>query len=225
MLAWRNALNVAPTVRAAPDPAPSPALTATEAALIAGIGAYLPLARPDEVAALLFVHGMTLHRHGRHDEVVPIMIELVTQHATDEVAEYAANILLDTLNQQAKFDELLAWAARMRGHRRLLAGRPDLARTVDALHVQGLRKRAEVAAASRDAAGFARCAALYQQILRDVPKPDRPDELLYNGAVCAESAGAVADARARYQRLLKRFPRSTLAVAARARVKALRGRP
>lgn len=225
VLAWRNAINIAPPTRAPPGAPPPPlALEPDEAAMLAAIAKYLPVARTDEVAALRFTQGMVLRRHGRHDEVTPIMIELVTRHAADEVAEYAANILLDTLNQQAKFADLLAWTARLRGDRTLLAGRPDLARTLDTIHVQGQRKAAEAAAASGDAAGFARCATIYQQVLRDVRHPERADELLFNGATCAARGGAFADARARYRALLKRFPRSPLAAATRARLEALRGR-
>ncbi len=225
VLAWRNALDVAPRARAAIDAAPpSPTLTPREAAMVDAIDAYLPLARADEVADLMFVRAMVFHRHARHADVIPAMAAIVTGHADADVAEYAANVLLDALNLQARYDEMLAWVVRMRADRTLLAGRPDLARTLDALHVQGLRKQAGVAEASNDAAAFARCAAIYQQIFHDVPRPDRADELLYNGALCAERAGAIADARARYQRLLKRFPRSPLAAATRARLKALRGR-
>lgn len=226
VLAWRNALNVAPRARAAADVAapPSPTLTPREVALVAAIDAYLPQARTDEVAELMFVRAMVFHRHARHADVVPAMAAIVTGHADAEVAEYAANLLLDALNQEAKYDEMLAWVVRMRADRTLLAGRAALAHTLDALHVQGLRKRAEEAEASHDAVGFTRCAAIYEQILRDVARPDRADELLYNGGVCAEQAGAIADARARYQRLLKRFPRSSLAAATRGRLKALRGR-
>jgi hypothetical protein len=189
--------------------------------MVAAIEAYLPQARADEVAGLMFVRALVFHRHARHADVVPAMAAIVTGHADAEVAEYAANVLLDALNQQARYDELLAWVARMRADRRLLAGRPDLVHTLDALHVQGLRKQAEVAAASNDPAGFARCAAIYQQIFRDVPRPAAADELLYNGGVCAEQAGAIADARALYQRLLKQSRRSRLAAATRARLKAL----
>lgn len=227
VLAWRNAMNVAPaptTPRkqpAGPPPPPSPTLSADETALVDAIDAYLPLARGDEVAELMFVRAMVFHRHARHADVVPAMAAIVTGHADAEVAEYAANLLLDALNLQAKYDEMLAWVVRMRGDRTLLAGRPDLAHTLDALHVQGLRKQAEAAEARNDDAGFARCAAIYAQILRDVPRPERADELLYNGGVCAERGGAIADARARYQRLLKRFRRSPLAAATRARLKVL----
>jgi hypothetical protein len=224
VLAWRNALNVAPRARAAIDSAPpSPTLTPREAAMVDAIDAYLPLARADEVADLMFVRAMVFHRHARHADVIPAMAAIVTGHADADVAEYAANVLLDALNLQARYDEMLAWVVRMRATARCCRP-PDLARTLDALHVQGLRKQAEVAEASNDAAGFARCAAIYQQIFHDVPRPDRADELLYNGALCAERGGAIADSRARYQRLLKRFPRSPLAAATRARLKALRGR-
>lgn len=229
VLAWRNAMNVAPVRPAppsppsAPPPPPSPTLSPDEAALVAAIDAYLPLARADEIAGLQFTRGMVFRRHARHAEVVPQMAAIVAEHPDDEVAEYAANVLLDALNQQARYDELLAWVGRMRADRRLLAHRPELVRTVDALHVQGQRKQAETAAAAGDAAGYARCAAIYRQVLVDVPRAERADELLYNGAVCAEASGAVNDARTWYRALLKRYPRSALAAATRARLKALRG--
>lgn len=221
ILAWKAMLSVDVRVRDRDAPPPPPALDADEQAMVGAIGAYLAGGPRDDEPELRFFRAGVLRRHGLDDAALTDYAALVTTYPRAEVAEYAANLLLDTLNLRGRTVELVAWAERMRGSAELLRGRADLAEVVTRIHVISLRKQAEALEAAGDLLG---CAAQYHQAYADAPRSGDAPELLWNGGWCAERGGDVRQARADYQRLRKRFPDSELAARARARLAALPAR-
>jgi hypothetical protein len=218
VLAWKNANALDPDAPTEAAQQPT-AFTTNEAGMFRVMGAYLPFAGPDELPGFVFLRANLLRRHAHYDEAVPMFAELVTKHAEHETAEYAANLLLDTLNRQGKYDELAVWVDRMRADKKLLAKRGDLAASLDNLHVSVLRKRAEEfqrAGAAGDRSAYASCAQTYRDALAQHPHATRADEMLFNAGVCLELEGATIDAVAAFRELEKRFPRSQLAPKARA---------
>jgi tetratricopeptide (TPR) repeat protein len=218
VLAWKNATREAPNgaVRAT-----SRDLAEAEQGLVHAIGRYLGRATSaDDSAELRFVRASVFRRHGRTDEALPDLMAIVTDHPETDVAEFSANLLLDTLNVQRDFEALAEWIERMHTSPKLLAKRPALTETVGILHVQVLRKRTE----KLEAAGRAGDPAAYLQAGRSyldlfTAHPDqRGDELLFNAAVCFEQGGALADARKIFREVIAKFPKSRVTAFARARL-------
>jgi len=229
VLAWKNSLSVSVTVREAPrdeDAAAKPTeLEPREAAMVHAIDAYLGFGPPaDEVASLQFVRANVLRRHHRLDEANAIYTELLANHRDHEVAEYAANLLLDGYNLQQKYDELVALAEALRADKPFLADKPDLARVVDVIHVTSLRRHAEAlerdARAKGDDALYEQCGRAYRAIAVDAAaaRVEGADEALYNAMVCFQDARSADAAVAAAEALIGGFPRSELSMRALARV-------
>ncbi len=83
-----------------------------------------------DLPGMQFLAGSTLWRWQQPDALVRFEA-LLREHPTAEVAEYAANLLLDAMNRQGRFDEMLAMVARLRADPQITAGRPDLVVTLD----------------------------------------------------------------------------------------------
>ena len=210
VLAWRNAMNRNPDddeVKAT-DP-----FSKHETAFLHAIDVYLPLAPADDVNELKFIRAHLFYKHDKFDDALPIFEEIVTKSPSADVAEYSANFVLDAYNRQGKYDDLTHWTEEMRGMPKLLANREDLVYTLDRIHVQSLRKRAEKLEAAGD---FLTCATTYRETAKANPKADARDELFYNAGVCFEQAGQKTDAVAMFREVVKLKTR--LAKAAKARM-------
>ncbi len=229
VLSWKNALAADPTIRPTPQhdpdddgpPRPRP-LADDDAALVTALGRYLALV-PDapEIAELRFVRANVLRRYDRIDEALPDLIELIERHRQHEVAAYAINLLLDLLIRAERYDEMIAWVQLVRQDAAYLRGQPELAARLLQIEVQSLRKQAEQferdGKQGGDREAYARCAAVYDQIVTLAPTDGRRDELLYNAGVCLEEGGDADGALARYRRIIDELPRSRIAQQALAR--------
>ena len=226
VLAWKNAMALDPIAVPPAGSNTATPLTARGTNMLASLLVYSKLAPPDEVPGLLFLRAHILHRHRKHDESVPIFVEIVTRYPEHETAEYAANLILDSLNLQGKYDLLAQWVDTFRANKKLLAKRPDLASLLAKLHIQVLRKRAEVFEASggKTQDGYRKCAQTYVEAFDANPGYERADELLYNAGVCFERAGEISEAVKLFTAVTK-LSRSPLAANARARVERLRPSP
>jgi tetratricopeptide (TPR) repeat protein len=220
IVAWRSA-RIGESVGAHDLGAPLSWLTPDEAAYAHDIDEYLAAAPPDELPSLLFSRAHLAYQHNRFEEALPLWNEIVTKHPAHESAEFAATLLLDTLNRRGKFDELVAAVERMRADPKLVANRSMLRATLTTLHVQALRKQAEAHQAigrTGDRAGFENCGKIHRDAYLANPTYDRRDELLFNAGMCFAAAGKVADARQAYRDVIARFPKSPLVASARQRL-------
>jgi hypothetical protein len=218
ILAWRNAVRSSSSHDLG---APPSLLTPDEAALALDIETFLPAAGPDELPGMLFEHARLSYQHNRFDEAIPQWREIVAKHPTHETAEFAAMLLLDTLNRQSRFAELAAAVEQMRADPKLVANRSTLRASLTTLHVQILRKQAEAQedlGRHGDRAGFENCGKIHRDAYLANPTYDRRDELLFNAGVCFAAAGKAADARLAYRDLIARFPKSSLVASARQRL-------
>ncbi len=172
-----------------------------------------PAAAPD-ATELRFLRGNVLRRFDHLDEAEADFAIVADDPAAGDLALYAANLWLDSLDRQQRYDELVALAQRLHDDAARMKRVPDLADTVARILSQARRldaEHGERAAEQGDPDGFARCADAYAALYRDDPKADRADELLYDEASCAEKAGDPKRARDRLALLVAKLPRSPLA--------------
>ncbi len=217
VLGWKNALAVDPRLPLEPErpdddgrrePVP---LAPRERALVDAFHDYAALvadAAPSETLMMSFLEARLLWRHRYYAEAVALFGPIVSNHPDAEVAEYAANLLLDSLNRLERFDDMVAWAHRMLDLTPLVRDRPELRGRLELIVVQGERKRAERLERARDYAG---CARAYAALYRRRAGAERGDELAYNAGVCWSEAGDASAAVRAFDELVAAYPRSPLA--------------
>ncbi|HTJ44536.1 MAG TPA: hypothetical protein VL463_20670 [Kofleriaceae bacterium] len=174
--------------------------------LIGAATRYLGIAgdaAPDAGLAL-YARGRMHWGRDRFEQARADLEAVVDHHADAAVAPYAAELLLDLLNRQQKWDDLIARVKSLRANTTLMRD-GDLARRLDELLAQIHRKEAEQAEQQHD---FAACAAIYRDLIAADPKADRVDELVYDEAICLDKDGEIDGALAV---LAQVPPRSSLA--------------
>lgn len=207
--AWAQAVASTPrTHRERFDkPQPEP-LSDDEQHLVHAIEVALPTAL--DRSTLVYERGMVLYRRDRLDEAVVAFQAVVDASPSHQLALFSANLWLDSLDREARYDELLAAAVRMRVDHALLAARPELAQLVARLYAQGVTHAVRAGNAADhviSAAGY--CATVYMDAFRIAPAtlPER-DELLFEAALCSAKSGDRDEAARRFTRLRELFPRS-----------------
>ena len=207
--AWRAADEAGLTqhdVDARPHPEP---LTADDDHLLHAVDVAMPLAF--DRTWLLSVRAMVYYHRDRLDDAVVAFQTIIDRSPSHDLAEYAANLWLDSLNRAQRYQELLAVAVRLRVDRALLAHRPDLSQLLARLYAQGGRMwvHGSSTEADRVISAASYCATVYIDALQLAPEtlPER-DELLYEAALCSYKDGDPDEARRRFRRLRSEFPQS-----------------
>jgi TolA-binding protein len=213
VLCWKNALNVQEEGQAVRRPRgrkdhlkPRP-IPPARRKLVAAVDSYLGLvpASPERVP-MLYRKARVLYEHNRYDKAVAVFAEIVTKHPRHELAQYAANLLLDSLNIQKKYRAMERWVERMLKDPMLARG--QLLQALKRLKSGMERKAAETLVKEKR---YRECGEKYLQMVNAFPDDPRVAELLYNAAICFESAKMMDRATAARLRLIKRKPQDRLA--------------
>jgi TolA-binding protein len=134
-LAWMNALDaVAPAAtklvlgkppRSHPRALP---IKRNDAKLVAAIKAYTAQSPdPDEeLAQMRLVLAAVLRGYRHFEEAATVLDEFLQHHADDPRAEFAANLMLDSLMQAGMIDELVEVAAAITADEGFVDGKPQL---------------------------------------------------------------------------------------------------
>lgn len=133
VLARRNALAAAPEdPPPGDDPAPVPPRVQ---ATIDALDTYVDLAEPGDpdLPSMKFLAGNALYRY-RQPDAIARLEAVLREFPRDDVAEYAANTLLDLLMRSGRTDELRVWVERLLADASFLAGRDDLRDTLERVH-------------------------------------------------------------------------------------------
>jgi hypothetical protein len=134
-LAWMNALDVvapadtklvlAKPPRSRPRALP---LKGNDAKLVAAITAYVAQSTvaDDEQAQMRLALAAVLRRYRRFDEAATVLNEFLEHHPTHARAEFAANLMLDSMMQGRQLDELVEIAAAITADQPFVDGKPQL---------------------------------------------------------------------------------------------------
>ncbi|MCE9573183.1 MAG: hypothetical protein K8W52_08505 [Deltaproteobacteria bacterium] len=145
VLAWKNAIDrdprvVEPGARGDGGARPFDANTASFVAAITRFVVLAPTA-PDAVG-LRFLRG-NLHRRFGHDALAEAdFVAILDDDRGAEVAEYAANLLLDLLNREQRYDDLIRWVHVLRADAPFMKAHPDLSDTLARIDQQWQRHQA-----------------------------------------------------------------------------------
>jgi tetratricopeptide (TPR) repeat protein len=236
IVAWKNAVNVDPRVRTSPPtkdnydgkPAPQP-LPAREQKIVAAFDRYVAYMDPadPEIPGVLFLKANLYRRFDQLELAIPIFRTLIDRYPRSDVAEYAANMLLDSYNRLGRYDQLLALADELAKNAAFLRDRDDLAQTVAKLQRTGKRKHAEdlerAANESKNWDTYTAAGKAYLDIYNANPESRENDEVLYNAGVAFEQGRSISPALQMYSLLEKNYPNSRLTARAIARTGKLYG--
>ncbi|HEU4732278.1 MAG TPA: tetratricopeptide repeat protein [Kofleriaceae bacterium] len=232
VLGWKNALNVDPRVKqqadmdAATDKKAEPKpIPEREQKMLAAFDIYINYIKDpkdDELVGMKFLKANIYRRYNHFDEAIPIFMDIIEHHKQHETAEYSANLLLDTYNNQHKYDEMLALVDKLDGDPKFLEGKDDLKATLAKIKGQSLRKRVEnlerTAKESGDYAKYVQCGQAYMDIYNRNPEANENDEVLYNAGVCFEQGKSIGAAIQAFNTLEKYYPNSKITARAIARL-------
>lgn len=177
------------------------------------------VADSDELPTVKYRLARIYYESNRFEEASILFKDIAINHSQTELAEFAANLYLDSLNvlgtewhrsscignireSLGPFSRIYCSSDSAREEH------PDLCGVVSQLECDTLRLQAEAAGEEdrhRDAG------SLYTQIARDHPECGRRDEMLYNAAIHFEAARLLGRAIRVRTVLIQNFPRSRLA--------------
>jgi outer membrane protein assembly factor BamD (BamD/ComL family) len=224
VLGWKNAFDVDPRPKvqagpiddqayeAVPRPRPIPE---RERKMIAAFDLYITYVRnpdDDELVRIKFAKANVYRRYDQYDLAIPLFTEVLAKHRTHEVAEVAAQLLLDSYNRLRRHDEMLAAAARLQRDAAFVKDKPELQQVIARLQRQALEKRAEAIGAAAKATGeFAKwvaCGEAYMAIYNSDPERADNDRVLHNAMVCFHNGKSVGLAILAFELLERYYPKS-----------------
>jgi len=192
--------------RAAPGARPVP-FSEDQRRMMHAFKRYLRVApKGKERAAVLYRLGRLNYLHNHYDAAALLFARVVKEHPKDQLAEFAANLLLDTLNIQKKYAVLERWVDRLLAHEHLSQG--AFRKTLHGLKVQVLWKKCE---ALRRAKKYRQCGERFAALGNRYPGHKRWAEILFNAAQCFEAAKLIGHAIAVRMTLIKAKPNHPLA--------------
>ncbi len=127
------------------SPAPRP-LDARDARLVASIDMFVRLVpgeHSERIATARFWRGSIHRRAGHLDLAIADFVAIVEHMREHEVGPFAVNLLLDALDRLERYDELVAWARRLRSDAALLVRDEELGERLRHIDIVGTRMEAE----------------------------------------------------------------------------------
>lgn len=205
-----------------PAPQPLPDLEIARMAVLARLAELAPPGDP-ELITIEYRRGQIYWTYFHLAEAARSFRSVLADAPASPEAEFAGQLLLDTLVRAGDLPALSTQITAMLESRELLQDRNELRSQLQVLRHQTGRKTAEDLV---DAANYAGCAEAYLALYNRDRKlaHTRPDELLYNASVCTERSNQFARTIQLLDKLVKEMPGSALAAEAKARANALRAR-
>ncbi len=223
VISWKNALNVAEETKevkvkkrgkkgkkAKEEVAKALPIPDRQQKMIAAFDTYIKyVPKADELVPIMYRKARIYYTHNHYDKAVKMFADIVVKHPEHELAEYAANLLLDSLNILKKFDQLNKWVNR-------LMKEPKIAKGEFLAQLRTLKRGAQWKEAEQlQKNGMYRmCGEKYSKIANEYPEDKRWPDVVYNAALCYEAAKLIGMAIKLRTILIKTQPKHPRAQAA-----------
>ena len=142
---------------------------------------YVPNA--PELVPIIYRKARIYYNYNHYDEAVDVFALIINKHSDHELAIFAANLLLDSLNITKQFDKLNKWVDRMLTNKVLAQG--EMLSQLRKLKRGSQRKAAEQL---QKQGYYKECGERYAAIANEYQEDPRWPEVLYNAALCFEAA-------------------------------------
>jgi tetratricopeptide (TPR) repeat protein len=157
----------------------------------------------DRAPGVAYAAGETLYEYNQFPEARRRFEEVVTRWPASSVAQYAANLVVETHLAKKDWSEVEAASARLK---RVAAEKnATLAASMERLEVGGRFQRA---AEAMQAERWQEAAQLFTAIAAGAPQHELADKALYNAALCLDRAHDSDGSLRLYERVRAEYPRS-----------------
>ncbi len=130
----------------------------------------------DKQVEVMYKAANILYRYNYLDQAVQLFAKIALEHPESELAEYSANLMLDSFNIREDWASMNEWARKFRAQQKLPKKFRD---EVERVLEQSSLKLVD----SRDKAGdFAGAAEAYLDFVKEFPKADTADQALFNAS-------------------------------------------
>ncbi len=160
----------------------------------------------EKAAPLAYKAGEVFYKYGDFDEARCRYEEIVSRWPTTEVAQFAANLIIESYLTMKDWAAVEQTSARLQSSE--VAKNPKLYTTLQKFKLGGRFNRAMQL---MDAKAWEDAAKLFLALVAEEPKHEFADKALYNAASCFESARRFESALRLYERLAVEYPRADLA--------------
>ncbi len=159
-----------------------------------------------QAATLAFKAGEVFYRYNDFDEARCRFQEVVERWPASEVAQFAANLIIESYLAMKDWKAVEEYSARLQSAQ--VARNPALYASLQKFKLGGRFKRAMQL---MDEKQYEPAAALFIALVQDDPKHEFADKALYNAASCYEGARRFESALRLYERISVEYPKAALA--------------
>jgi tetratricopeptide (TPR) repeat protein len=221
VLAWKNALNIddsgqGPDKQGGENKDYKPqVIPAYQQKMIAAFDTYIKYV-PDapELVTIKYRKARIYYDYNHFDKAVPLYQDIVERHTDHELAEFSANLLLDSLKiqgqdlkQPGKLKELGRWVDRFMEMPSLMKN-TEFAKAMVSLKVDSLVVEAKQ---FEDQGNYKQCGISMRAAAESMPDHPQHAVRLYDAASCFQNARLIGQAVSARNELIKAHPTDPLA--------------
>ncbi|MCB9555094.1 MAG: tetratricopeptide repeat protein [Deltaproteobacteria bacterium] len=211
VISWKNALNVEQEIKdtgklEANNLQERP-ISPNQQKMIAAFDTYIKyVPNSPELVAIKYRKARIYYEHNHFKRAVDLFADIATKHSDHELALYSANLLLDSLNAMKDFVSLEKWLDRLLANPKLAQGEQKtewlkLKGQIEAKRADQLHKQKR----------YRECGEAYAAIANKYPNDKKWAKIVYNAAMCFESARLIGLAIQLRSKLVKHSPDDPLA--------------
>ncbi len=188
------------------DPTKPEKIPAPKQALLDACNRYLKyVPHGDKVVEVTYKAANIYYRYNHFDEAVKRFAYIALEHPEHQLAEYSANLVLDSYNLLKRPDQVNAWARKFYANKRLAKGKfaTDLKSVIEEsalTMIEGLEKKGQQEKAAR----------AYEHFVAEFPHSKKADVALYNASVAYAKARELDRALAIRAQIIANYPGSKL---------------
>ncbi len=158
--------------------------------------------------AIAYRAAETFYAFNQFDEARCRFKDLIQRYPRDQVAQYAANLTIETYLATKDWASVTAATAELLKSGSVIQKGSELEKTLIKFQLAGIFKLAQQ---EMDAGHYDKGAALFIELVAKDPKNEFADKALNNAAVCFENTRRFDSALKIYERIIAEYPKSTLA--------------
>ena len=170
---------------------------------------FVNLYPKDALAPAIAYHAAeSFYVFNQFDEARCRFKDIITRYPRDEVAQYAANLTIETYLATKDWANVTAATAELLKAGSVIQKGSELEKTLLKFQLAGIFKLAQQ---EMDAGHYDKGAALFIELVAKDPKNEFADKALNNAAVCYENVRRFDSALRIYERIIAEYPKSALA--------------
>ncbi len=162
---------------------------------------YLP--KGENIVQVTYKVASTYYRYSDFDKAIPLFVEIAMEHPRSELAEYSANLVLDSYNCMNNWKKMNEWARKFFAQPKLAKGRfrEELGKVLE----QTAFKLVNIAEEKKE---YVQAAEEYLAFVREFPRSELADLALFNASVDFFKGKQVERSIEVRRQIVQKYPRS-----------------